>query len=224
MLFIAGTVLAALAPTRTAFTVARVLTGMAVPSNVLNPPIVGDMFPPERRGRALAAFMFATLLGGTLGPAFGGAVAETALGWRAVLWTSVALASACELVFLTCFRETYKVVILRRRASAEVRLKGSGAGSVVVVVATTAGANEQRQRERSWVHLRTSMMRPVTVLLGSGVLAVLSLSGSFVFAHFYIVSVTLPSILRDMYGLTPAAIGSAFLANGEVDFPRSPLA
>ncbi|KND92413.1 putative transporter [Tolypocladium ophioglossoides CBS 100239] len=209
VLFIAGTVLAALSQNTDMFIAARALTGMAVSSNVLNPSIVGDIFPPEQRGKAISLFMFATLVGGTVGPAFSGAVTQS-LGWRAVLWTSVVLAAACELVFFTCFRETYKVPILRRRAARWRKEAGSAS--------MTADFGKETGLEKGSAGLRTSVMRPAAVLFGSGVLAVLSIFGSVIFAYFYIVSVTLPSILEEIYGLSPAAIGSAFLANGVGSF------
>lgn len=52
------------------------------------------------------------------------------------------------------------------------------------------------------------------VLSSSIVLVALSLFGSFVYSQFYVLATTLPIIPKDVYGLSPAAIGSAFLANG----------
>ncbi|KAL3961798.1 hypothetical protein ACCO45_003321 [Purpureocillium lilacinum] len=60
----------------------------------------------------------------------------------------------------------------------------------------------------------SSITRPFAVLFGSGVLASLAVFGSVIFSYFYVVSVTLPTILDEIYGLSPAAIGSSFLANG----------
>lgn len=45
------------------------------------PTIIADLFPLERRGRALSWFYLAIPVGGALGYAFGGKVADT-LGWR----------------------------------------------------------------------------------------------------------------------------------------------
>lgn len=206
VLFILATALAALSNSTALFIASRALTGMAVASNVLNPAIVGDMFAPEQRGTAMSLIMFAPLLGGTVGPAMGGFLSET-LGWRCVLWVSVVLAAVCEMAFFTCFRETYSVVILRRRAA---RLRSEvGSSCVTHAMADDAGL------EKDSNSLRSSIMRPFAVLFGSGVLASLSLFGSIVFAQIYVLSVTLPGILEEIYGLSPAAVGSAFLAHGE---------
>ncbi|OAQ91640.1 MFS multidrug transporter [Purpureocillium lilacinum] len=215
-LFILATLLAALSRSTGALVAARALTGAAVSSNVLYPPIVGDVFPPEQRGRALSVFMFATLLGGTLGPAFGGAAAEGMPmlgGWRAVLWASLALATLCEGLALVFFRETYAVAILRRRAAAR-RLGGRDKALLPgpsSVGETSLGTKEEGSAAGFHV---SSITRPFAVLFGSGVLASLAVFGSVIFSYFYVVSVTLPTILDEIYGLSPAAIGSSFLANG----------
>jgi MFS family permease len=200
-LFIAATALAALCQNTPLFIAARALTGLAVASNVLSPAIVGDMFIPEERGSPMSLIMLAPLLGGAVGPAIAGAVAQT-LGWREVLWMSVALAGICEVLFLTCFRETYKVPILRKRA-ANLR-KQTGDTSLRTAFDTT---NESDIRS-----LWNSIMRPAAVFSGSSVLLMLSLFGSVAFTYFYVMAVTLPDILENIYGLSPALTGSAFLS------------
>lgn len=66
-LFITGIVMTALSQELGVLIFARFLTGCAVAANVLNPAIVGDMFPSESRGAAMSAVMLAPLIGGALG-------------------------------------------------------------------------------------------------------------------------------------------------------------
>ncbi|KAI2606576.1 MFS general substrate transporter [Hypoxylon sp. NC1633] len=200
-LFIAATVLAALSQSSRLFIVSRALTGLAVASNVLNPAIVGDIFMSEQRGSAMSLIQLAPLIGGAIGPAISGAIAET-MGWRQTLWMSVTLAAACEIVFLTCFRETYKVPILRRKAARLRRETGNPS------LRTVFDADDGSRARKVWA----AILRPFVVLAGSGVLQMLSLFGSIVFTFFYIMSTTLPDILETMYGLSPAAAGSAFIS------------
>ncbi|KAJ5456248.1 hypothetical protein N7530_011522 [Penicillium desertorum] len=115
-MFIVAILFAALSPSTELLIVSRALTGISVASNVLSPAIIGDMFVPEQRGTGLTLIMFTPLIGGTLGPIISGAVLQT-LGWRAIIWISVVMASICQILFLTFFQETYKVQILRRRAA-----------------------------------------------------------------------------------------------------------
>jgi MFS family permease len=210
-LFITGVTLSALSPNMPVFVTSRALTGMAVASNVLGPAIIGDIFPPEHRGTALSLVGFCPLLGGTVGPVLSGVVAQR-FGWRAVLWVCVLLAGVCEAVVFVWFRETYGAVILRRAEKKRraygvvpVGATGGGDGDVAVTVDT---------KEQSGGGMLASIVRPASVLFSSGVIACLALFGSSVFAHFYILSTSLPGVLQERYGLSPAATGTAFLSNG----------
>lgn len=201
VLFVAATLVAALAPSTPAFVTARALTGAAVATNVLAPAVVDDLFAPEQRGFAISLMTLAPLVGGSAGPALSSVIAHSH-GWRAVVCISLSAAVVCEVLFLTCFRETYQAPGRPTGARNE-----TGDGSVRAAKETDVG----KRSARLWL----SLVRPVVVLLCSGVLAALSLFGSVVYAYFYIVSVTLPSVLEQVYGLSPAATESAFLANSE---------
>ncbi|RYP50392.1 hypothetical protein DL768_004067 [Monosporascus sp. mg162] len=214
ILFIAATVLAAVCQSSSLLIGARALTGLAVATGVLSPAIVGDIFLPERRGTAMSFVQMAPLLGGAIGPAISGAIAER-LGWRCVMWISVALASFCEVVFLSFFRETYKVPILRRKAA---RLRRETGNESLKTVFDIEGRGLLQ-------NVGESVMRPMVVFLNSGVLQAMSLFGALVFTFFYIMSVSLPyarDIMGDIYHLTPALIGSAFMSFSE-SFCNLPL-
>ena len=201
VLFIAATVMAALSPSAHVLIAARFLTGLAVASNVLNPAIVGDMFISEQRGTAMSLIALAPLVGGAIGPALAGYIAE-GLGWRMVLWISAALALFCEVTFLLLFRETFKVKILSKRAA---KLREETGNQNLRTVYELQGEAENAS-------LWTQVMRPVVVLFGSGVLQAMSVFGSVVFTYFYVMSTTLPDILETIYGLSPAATGAAFMS------------
>ncbi|KAF1833932.1 MFS multidrug transporter-like protein [Decorospora gaudefroyi] len=193
-LFICATLLAACSQSSLTFIAARMLTGLAVASNVLNPAIIGDVFEREERGSAMSLIMLAPLVGGACGPAIAGAIAQT-WGWRLVLVIAAALAVACEVLFLCCFRETYKVVILKRRGAK--RRKGE-----------EEGKRKHDNARKLW----GSITRPFAVLFGSSVLLLLSLFASVAFSYFYVISVSLPGILVGKYGFSPAQTGSAFIS------------
>ncbi|CAI7600048.1 unnamed protein product [Penicillium bialowiezense] len=197
-MFISATFFAAVSPTTGLLIISRALMGISVASNVLNPAVIGDMFVPEQRGTALSLTMFIPLIGGTVGPVVSGAILQT-LGWRIIVWISVGMATICQLLFIVFFQETYKAQILRRRMARLSREIGRSEKAKYLKMDTSS--------------LRSSTMRPVVVLLNSGVLVALLLFGSFIFSHFYIVSTTLPDILKTVYGLSPTATGLAFIAN-----------
>ncbi|KAG7054605.1 major facilitator superfamily transporter [Colletotrichum scovillei] len=199
ILFIIATVLAAISTSTPLLIGARCLTGLAVASNVLNPAIIGDMFVPDNRGSAMSIVSLAPLIGGAVGPMISGAIAQT-LGWRQVLWMSAGLATVCEILFLTCFRETYKMTILRRRAAKHAEEHGAPLHP--------AGVDDHKSLIKLW----ESIKRPFYVLLRSNVLMGLSFFGCITFAYFYVMSISLPVILHDVYGFSPTLTGLSFMS------------
>ncbi|OAL01596.1 MFS general substrate transporter [Phaeosphaeriaceae sp. SRC1lsM3a] len=197
-LFIIFTLIAAASQTTNLFITARMLTGVAVAANVLNPAIIGDIFESEKRGSAMSLIMLAPLIGGAIGPAISGAIAQT-LGWRWVLVMAAGLAFLCEVLFLTCFRETYKMTILRRRMK-KIRQE-SGEFETAKVT---------RKRD-SVLKLWHAITRPFTVLFGSTVLMLMALFAAVSFSYFYVLCISLPDVLQDVYGFTPVQAGSAFI-------------
>ncbi|KAF7562279.1 hypothetical protein G7046_g1875 [Stylonectria norvegica] len=190
VIFIAATISAALCQSTPLFIACRAITGLAVAVNVLNPAIIGDMFPPDQRGSPMSLIMCAPLIGGAIGPVVSGLVAEL-VGWRVVVLIGAALAVACEILILTCLRETYKLTLLRRQT------QNIGQGS--------------SQHGPGVEMVLKSMLRPFKVLFGSAVLSALSVFGAVSFSYFYVLSVSLPIILQEVYGFTPAQTGSSFL-------------
>ncbi|KOS19315.1 putative transporter [Escovopsis weberi] len=204
ILFILAVALAAMSQNSGFFIGTRALTGLVVAGNVLNPAVVGDILLPEQRGFALTFIQIAPLLGGAIGPVISGALAQT-LGWRKVMWICVALAGSCEVIFLTYFRETYPRAILKRRAK-KLR-EGSDSGADALLDTRPLLDGGLGEKGGSW----ESTMRPAAILSSSLVLGILSLFNSVAFSFFYVMSVTLPDVLEEIYGLSPAATGSAFL-------------
>ncbi len=197
--FIGATLLAMGSQSSSVFILARMLTGLTVASNVLSSVIIGDMFKTEQRGSPMSLVMIAPLLGGATGPFFGGSIAQ-AFGWRYILLVSATLAIACEVLFLTCSAETYKLAILSRRAT---RLQEENR--------QLEESLQEREKQDSVLKLRQSITRPFSVLFSSCVLILLATFVSMTFSIFYIMSVSLPNILEDLYGLTPAESGTVFM-------------
>ncbi|CAK7568696.1 MAG: hypothetical protein SEPTF4163_006696 [Sporothrix epigloea] len=237
-LFALATALTAVAPTTTLFIAARGLTGVAVATNVLNPAIIGDMFPPDQRGAAMSLVQLAPLIGGATGPAIGGALADT-WGWRSVLWLSTGLSVACSFLVWTTFQETYAPAILsagrHQRQDARDGLPDPQTkqttetlvSSLPSTSSLSSSTNEPSDTEPLALgsppaiatspsssglrHIWEAVLRPATLLANSFVLAMLALYGAVIFSQFYVMSVSLPDILENRYGLSSAATGTMFL-------------
>ncbi|KAH6642646.1 MFS multidrug transporter-like protein [Boeremia exigua] len=200
IVFIIATFLAAGSTSTNLLIAARWLTGFAVASNVLNPSIIGDIFESDQRGSAMSLISLAPLIGGAIGPAIAGAIAQT-LGWRQVLLMAGGLAVIAELLILTCFSETYKMAILHNRIARIKRESGEFKNEPF------APKNKHEDLRKIW----HALTRPFAVMFGSGVLMSLSLQASISFSFFYVMSISLPSILQDSYGFNPAETGAAFV-------------
>lgn len=212
VLFVAATIMAATSEGTSQFIAARALTGLVVTANVLNPAIVSDIFVPESRGSAMSLIMFAPLIGGAIGrecpefqvlvgpltslAAIAGALADT-WGWRSIVWLAALSMSVCTVCVILIFRETYKVVILRRRV-AHLRV-------------TTNNPDLRTPYDEGVTSLATSILRPFSVYFHSPQIILISLFGGATFTWFYIMSTTLPDILVDFYKLTSAEVGSSFI-------------
>lgn len=213
VIFVTGVVLSAISQTASLIIFARFLTGFAVASNVLNPAVIGDIFSPESRGSGMSLVMLAPLLGGAIGPAVSGIIAES-LGWRMILWMSAVLAIICEVLFFTLLRETYKIPILQRKA-ARLRKETQDESVKCAWEAEAAGS------ALYWSSLRTSIKRPILMTWDSSVLQIMSLYGCIIFTFYYVVATTLPGILREIYGFSPALIGFSFLSFSKIQSPMS---
>jgi len=155
------------------------------------------MFASDQRGSAMSLIMLAPLVGGAIGPAMGGAIAQR-WGWRWVLYIAAALAVLCEGLFMGCFGETYRAAILRRR-NTKLGKRGGGGGV-----------------KKLW----HSITRPFAVLFGSAVLVALSAFAGVAFSFFYVMSISLPVILTQEYGFSPAETGAAFMSFSKTQHPQ----
>ena len=200
VVFIIATFLTAGSKSTHLLIAARWLTGFAVASNVLNPSIIGDIFESDQRGSAMSLISLAPLIGGAVGPAIAGAIAQT-LGWRQVLLMAAGLAVIAEVLFLTCFRETYKMAILHQRIARLKRESGE----------FKAEPKKEKNKHEDLLKIWHALTRPFAVLFGSGVLMALSLQASISFSFFYVMSISLPSILQETYDFNPAETGAAFI-------------
>ncbi|CAK7269465.1 hypothetical protein SEPCBS57363_003616 [Sporothrix epigloea] len=210
-LFALATALTAVAPTTTLFIAARGLTGVAVATNVLNPAIIGDMFPPDQRGAAMSLVQLAPLIGGATGPAIGGALADT-WGWRSVLWLGTGLSVACSLLVWTTFQETYAPAILSagRHRGQDIRdgLPDPHTKKTTETLPSCDYDTPVFIGLTAHLGCRSPSRDSVGRLFCAGIAR---FYGAIIFSHFYVMSVSLPDILENRYGLSSAATGTMFL-------------
>lgn len=105
-----ATVASGLAPSREALLGARALVGVGEAAyGTVAPSLIADLFPPARRGTALAVFSAAIPTGSALGYALGGLLAS-AYGWRSAFYLAGAPGLAAALC-LCLMREPARGVL-----------------------------------------------------------------------------------------------------------------
>lgn len=194
--FLAGTALSPNIQTLIAF---RFLSGLATACSPIGPGIVKDLFEEEYRGRAMSVMSLAGVVGPVIGPVIGSYIGERA-GWRWVFWLPTIISGVLSVLMLIIYCETYKVIILERKAK---KLRRE------------TDKPEQRSRyERnetiSHKLFRTSV-RPLTLLIHSTTLLLSTIYLSIMYGYTYITMTTIAPVFQERYGFSEGSSGLAFL-------------
>ena len=185
-----------------ALTACRFFAGVFGASLINNAPAtILDSAPPTLRGSILGVYYTLPSFGASLGPLVGGLIVNAApdtglsAGWRWTQWTAVfiALVLYIPVIFTP---ETYKKVILRRRA---IRL----------------GLDTSSQRTspgRAFRYFATTLIqRPLHMLFTEPIVMLISLYNGFLYAMLYTFVIAVPWIFREYYGFDKTGEALSFL-------------
>jgi len=181
----------------------RFLAGCAGSTPVtLGGASIGDMFPKESRGAAMAVWGMGPILGPVLGPVIGGFLAQ-GKGWRWTFWLQ-AIVSGTTLLLGTAFlRETYAVTILEHKTQRLIRETGDRD----LVSALRDGTPGKE-------HFKRAFIRPVKMLLLSPIVLLLSLYMALIFGYLYLFLTTFPTVFQEQYGFSTGVTGLSYLGVG----------
>ncbi|KAF2103936.1 MFS general substrate transporter [Rhizodiscina lignyota] len=157
--------------------------------------IVADIFIPQERAPATAAYAMALLLGPPVGPVVGGYIAET-IGFKYGFVLTAALGGCATLLSLCLLPETYAEVL---------RFRAERAGKLSGPQETEGGAG---------VHIIHASRRPIMLLIKSPICLVLSFYGALVYGYLNMFFTTFPSVFGDIYGFRPGPTGLTYVAGG----------
>ena len=181
----------------------RFLLGLSVVSLTLNACIVGDIFEPEQRGRALSLMGALPYVAPCVGPAVGGLIAD-GLGWRWTFKLTAVITGILELLLMVTLRETYQVVILERKTKKlrsllhKPKLRSRHAPNPNVSMA-----------------LWQSFIRPIRLLMTSKVIFMVSICGAFAMGYLYMTITILGPIFQQVYGFSERHAGLSYLGLGK---------
>ncbi|CZR37391.1 uncharacterized protein FPRO_02349 [Fusarium proliferatum ET1] len=176
--------------------ICRFFAGMFASPNVNNTSAtIMDYCAPQYRGASLGIYYSIPSLGAAVGPLVGGFV-ERSFGWRWTQWVAVVI--TCVLYIPVLFtRETYKKVVLRRRA---IRMGLGDSSSQQTTVAKTIR------------HFFTVLiLRPLHMLFTEPIVTLVSLYNGFIFGLLYTFIISVPWIFRHYYNFSATGESLSYL-------------
>ena len=201
VLFLVFSVVSALSTNIHVLVALRFLNGLTTTSMTLGPGIVRDCFPLEQRGVSIAVAIAIPQVGPFAAPVIGGYLAE-GLGWRWCVWFVTILAGAAILASFFVVKETYRPVLLEKKAR---KLRTETGNS-----ALKSRCHDQWGKDSFW----KSVLRPVRLLISSPIVFLLSIYNGLSFGMNYVILTVLSSVMQSQYGFSTSQTGLALLARG----------
>ncbi|KAJ4287812.1 hypothetical protein N0V90_012516 [Kalmusia sp. IMI 367209] len=161
-----------------------------------------DMFPKERRGRALGIMGIIPFTAPILGPIAGGFVTQ-AKSWRWAFWLVVIITAPVQIVFMVLYRETYRVKILEKKAAA---LGKSAPGPL---------HHRYRLGKPRNIVIRDTCLRPLKMLFVSRLVVMLGICSALSTSLVYTLVASLSIIYDEQYHFRQGLLGLTYLGLGK---------
>ncbi|PYH92930.1 synaptic vesicle transporter [Aspergillus ellipticus CBS 707.79] len=146
--------------------------------------VLGDCFRPEERGKAVAVYSLAPLLGPAIAPVAGGFITEN-ISWRWIFYVTSIADAVIQLAGLLFLRETFAPVLLKRKAE--------------LLRKETGNPDYQAEAERSGNKtlsqlLRVSLIRPFKLLGTQPIVIIFALYMAYVYGLMYLLLSTFSTL------------------------------
>lgn len=176
----------------------------------LSSGVVADVATASQRGSYMGFVTAGSLMGPSVGPVIGGLLSQY-LGWRAIFWFLTSFAAAFMVLFLVFFPETARGIVgdgslppQKWNLSLISYLKSRKAREEGVV--SMAIASKQKLKFPNPLQtLAIVFQKDVSLIL---------FCNAILFAGFYDVSASIPSIFNELYGLDDLQVGLCFIPFG----------
>ena len=171
---------------------------------------LSDMWLPHERAVPMSIYVTTPFLGPAIGPLVGGYVSYSK-GWRWTQWVLLFFTVVCLTPALG-MKETYKPVLLRRRAKARgMQVKTSG----------------RTPLQSAKFFLRSTLTRPIHMAVVEPVVALFTLYIAINFSMLYAFFAAFPYVFATVYGFGIRSTGLTFLGLGvgcavAVSYTQSP--
>jgi MFS family permease len=165
--------------------------------------VLGDVWPPEQRGRSLSLYLLIPLTGAAVGPIVGGFIVQYST-WRWMFWSTAIFQVVLEVSSLMVFFESYAPVLLRRRA--EKRRQEIGDSRYYSEI-------EKRESGRStaW-KLRRSLTRPFRLLMFHSIIQIDAILEGLNYGLLYFTLSSFSALYVNAYGESIAISSLHYIA------------
>jgi MFS family permease len=210
-IFLVANIGLALQTNYTALLILRMLQATGSSGTIaLSMAVVADVVTSAQRGKYTGFANAGILVGPSIGPVIGGALAQF-LGWRSIFWFLVIFAAVFLVSFTLIFPETCRNIV------------GNGSIPATGISRSLVGTLVQRKlrRDPSFVPSIPPKRKftfpnpwPAVKIVGDKESALLLTYNSLAFAGQMIISAALPSMLASSYGYDTLKVGLCYLPLG----------
>ena len=143
--------------------------------------VLGDIWLPQERGKAMALYSLMPLLGPAIGPIAGAFIAQSTT-WRWVFWSTSIAAMLVQGLGMFFLQETYAAALLDRKKKELIKITGN----------KELHTEFDTPNRKFSAHIGTALKRPFKLLFTQPIVQVLSIYIGFVYGVLYLVLATFP--------------------------------
>ncbi|KAF9458414.1 MFS polyamine transporter [Collybia nuda] len=172
--------------------------------------VLGDTWKPEERGKAMAIYSLAPVLGPVIGPVCGAWIAERST-WRWVFWSTSIVDAAIQISGLFYLQETYAPLLLEKKAKKIRETMDTEKGQTIQVRTVFDPTDDSRR----WKFiLGTALTRPFIIFAREPIIQLLGIYMAFMYGVFYLYLTTLPGIFEGTYHERTSIAGLHYISLG----------
>ncbi|KAG0701996.1 major facilitator superfamily domain-containing protein [Suillus ampliporus] len=185
--------------------------------------VIGDCWRPEERGRAIAIYSLAPMMGAAIGPLTGSWIAECST-WRWVFWSTSIIDAAVQILGVFLLQETYAPLLLERKAE---RIRRSmDAEKAPDREIRTVFDTQHRSKVFFIIPMKWHLMkiwrsimgkalvRPFILFFYEPIVQVLGIYMAYLYGTHYLFLTTIPSIFQGVYQQPVGIAGLHYIALG----------
>ncbi|RDB16595.1 Efflux pump vrtL [Hypsizygus marmoreus] len=171
--------------------------------------VLGDVWHAEERGKAIAIYSLAPLLGPVVGPVCGAWIAEKST-WRWVFWSTSIVDAAIQVSGFFFLQETFAPLLLEQKAKLMRKSMDAEKGQ-----AKDVRTVYEEKGERSWSQIFSkALTRPFLIFGRESIAQLLGIYMAFIYGVFYLFLTNIPGIFEGVYHEQTGIAGLNYISIG----------